>query len=504
MYPVLEQKIASASSGEELTQLFRSLSFEGLGHYAHKRMKEAVTDLSDDKILKVLSGEKTFSGNIDDMSIINETNEISAKFNKDLSYICRGLIRHTDGKLYRPYAYVADYCDFDLLCTKRQQEIANETFKLSDNYDESDHKALLSQDIKRTLKITDSLVDIVSQNPERRVMHYANDNNDLALFIQGNIPEIQIGPRIGILLKEITDEPPAFFNGIHSTADEAFAQMIEKHSFEIKKYGYRTSYTGLFGHVTQNIHDFTEPMLDKVKLWSDWDQANDNFFKVFEDDYYNKTQKTVLSRSMLDSIGWLELKDNNDNVLAKIPKLPFLYWALERADRADKLPQYSPVSSIGLKTSNDDRYHSDWMIGGGLSLMDDYGHNSKIQNSASKAAQNIQINELDFESMVLSKGNIVTGPVKYCTKDNASDINNGDIIIIPNGKADYQLHVQKAFNGGGGVITLMPNRVAHLVKVSKEMGITMMLKTDALEEIPEGSIVTLNPNNGTIKLNSVT
>lgn len=50
----------------------------------------------------------------------------------------------------------------------------------------------------------------------------------------------------------------------------------------------------------------------------------------------------------------------------------------------------------------------------------------------------------------------------------------------------------------------MPNRVANLVKVSKEMAITMMLKKDALEEIPESSIVTLNPNNGSIKLNSLT
>lgn len=503
MHPNLEQKILTASSGEELTQLFRNLSFEGLGDYGLLRLKEIVPALSNEKILKLMTGHKTLSGHVDRMSVIDETPELKSKFNKDLAFICRGLFRHTDGKLYRPYAYVADYCNIDALCTKRQQEIAREVFDINEDYDEDEHKTLLSHDIKRTLNKT-SLMSRLEIDPAHRVKHYAKSDNDLAVFISGDIPNVRIGPRIGILCEEVTDEPPTYFDGIHATPDAAFANMINKHAYQIDRYGYRTSYTGLFGHVQKNIDCFTDPLLEKDDLFDDYWKAYDAFFDAFSNAYYQDTKEKVLNRSMTDKFGWVELKDEKGSVLATVPRLPFMHWAFKETKGTDKLPRYKYVSSIGLKVDNDNPLHSDWMIGGGLDLKEDYSHKSPIQAAANEAARKLQVEELDFECMVLASGNIVTGHIKHCTIDNADSVQAGDIVVIPKGSIDYQLHVQKAFEGtAGGVITTIANRVAHLVKVSREQGITMIVKPDAFETLPDGSLVTLNPDNGTIRLVSI-
>ena len=86
MYPVLEKKITAVTSGEELTQLIRKLTLDGLSHYAHARMKKAIPSLSDAKIIKLLTAQKTLSGNINEMEIVEEKPDIKKQFQDDLIF----------------------------------------------------------------------------------------------------------------------------------------------------------------------------------------------------------------------------------------------------------------------------------------------------------------------------------------------------------------------------------------------------------------------------------
>lgn len=93
-----------------------------------------------------------------------------------------------------------------------------------------------------------------------------------------------------------------------------------------------------------------------------------------------------------DDVFALTLQDGR---VVQVPRAPFVHWALARMPEVDRdrLSAWSPVAPSGLKLCNDDPYHTDWLLGAGLTLAEGYEQN--VSGPAWRAAADIQIAEVD-------------------------------------------------------------------------------------------------------------
>ncbi len=92
-----------------------------------------------------------------------------------------------------------------------------------------------------------------------------------------------------------------------------------------------------------------------------------------------------------DDVFPLELGDGRT---VQVPRVPFMYWALTRLpERRSVLPPWDLVSESGLKLSNDNPYHSDWVLGAGLEITESYADH--VNKPAWRYAAKIQYDEVD-------------------------------------------------------------------------------------------------------------
>jgi hypothetical protein len=82
-----------------------------------------------------------------------------------------------------------------------------------------------------------------------------------------------------------------------------------------------------------------------------------------------------------------------DGRVVQIPRAPFVHWALSRLPEPPELPEWKPVSTSGIKLPNDDPYHTDWVLGAGLTIADGYSDN--VDRPAWAHASELQFAEVD-------------------------------------------------------------------------------------------------------------
>ena len=161
---------------------------------------------------------------------------------------------------------------------------------------------------------------------------------------------------------------------------------------------------------------------------------------------------------------------------------------------------YAPYAPPGMKLNFDNRYHSDWMVAGGVDLEEGYRSSDPIQQAAWRWAYDYQHAQSGVEYMVLSNQGAVQGPLRYATPDNAASIRAGDIVVLPHPGVQYQLHLEQACRepGKGGAIVLEGHKAAHLCKVGRERAITLVMVPDVKQRFIEGQIVAISPEKGTV------
>lgn len=206
----------------------------------------------------------------------------------------------------------------------------------------------------------------------------------------------------------------------------------------------------------------------------------------------------ILTDPNVVSAGMVELKDDTGQVIATVPKLPLACWSIKMAGGRHEL-MYKPYSPQGLKLPTDCRYHSDWMVAAGLDLLKDYRSGNPIQNAAWLWGHEYQKAQLGVEHMVLSHHGRAQGRLRFATPDNAAGIEPGDIVVLPHAGPQYQLHLEQACRGGGGGgIALIGHQAAHLCKISRERGITLVLVPRIKTHFVEGQLVCVDPDTGTV------
>lgn len=239
-----------------------------------------------------------------------------------------------------------------------------------------------------------------------------------------------------------------------------------------------------------------------------------------------KKMQDAINKQASENGGWINLETRDGEVVAIVAKQPFYRWAMRGTgiNIYDMYP-WENISPIGMKMMNDDSDHSDWMIGAGLDIGDGYMNNDyenpkSISRIAYRLRHKIQDEELNFECMVLCNGGRVTGRIKHVlshekyleekepyknpnySSSNPNMVLDGDIIVIPHAGVDFeQAFLDATKSGAGGVITVIPNKVAHLCKIARERNVTIMCDPDAFTKYKDTwCTVTLVPDKGNIKI----
>lgn len=507
--------VMNAGSGEEITQIYRSLCIEGFSSIAIKKMSDFMP-LEKAQIEGILSGQLTLSGEISDHEasfvVVEEAPEVRDAYLEEINEVFgefKSLYRDEDGRVWEPYGYVSSYGPEDLYCNRRQAEIVNEIFEENDQeYSLNRHKNKL---IEEMMGAYAHINELESRNTiEHRAAHYRMREDDCVFIVDRPLDiSAKAGSPVATLFKPFQDDVPFFFDGFHTTPGDAFHAALNKGYYFIDaEHGHRISYSEI--HENEGVYknrnplDFVNKSIKSEKLLNKLYSLEYAFIEQQHKRVITGLKHEILTRSKVDTYGFIDLIDHKGEVMASVPRLPFVHWACHR-DLITKgqIEDYRPVSPVGMKMMGDSPIHSDWMIGGGLNLESDY-NNDYITGAAFSAAHHIQQDLLNVEHMVLSSGEKVTGKVVYATPRNAGDIEPGDIVVIPDSSPEYHLHVMQATKDGtGGVIAHKGNKVAHITTVSRENRATMLMVENPWLHVKEGDIITLNPESGAIEKKKV-
>ncbi len=163
-----------------------------------------------------------------------------------------------------------------------------------------------------------------------------------------------------------------------------------------------------------------------------------------------------------------------------VARAPFWHWALGRTSLRHLAPPWVPVSPNGVKLPLDNEWHTDWMLGAGVSLDESYG--GPVAAAATDAMFKLQEELGDYEAGVIVDGGGATGIV------------GKEILVLSDLGPEHASAALRAT----AIVTELGGQLAHLALVGRERGQTIMLVPDARTRYPEGAHLTLDPAEGKI------
>lgn len=190
-------------------------------------------------------------------------------------------------------------------------------------------------------------------------------------------------------------------------------------------------------------------------------------------------RKTILERNGGEM---LDLTDVEGNVVATVPKRPFMAYALARTE-SKHLASWEPVCPQGLKLPGDSRAHTDWFVGMGGTLEDGYPYDSPLHRAATHTMFLVQEAVAGVSCSVLVPGPAVEGVVGQ------------DVVVLPNLAPD---HLPKLLTARA-VITEQGGELAHLAQVALERSIPMVRMEDARTRFRPGMRVRVDATRGEVR-----
>lgn len=171
-----------------------------------------------------------------------------------------------------------------------------------------------------------------------------------------------------------------------------------------------------------------------------------------------------------------------------IPRAPFWNWALRRTTLRHIAPPWTTVSPSGMKLPMDDEYHTDWMLGAGLDLSNDY-HDDEIRDVAWHEMFRLQneLGDCDAAVVLPGRGIEITGVV------------GKHITVLPDLEMDKQPLVVNALV----IITETGGPMKHCALYAIEKDIPILLVPDAMTRFPKGTKLTLNTTTGSVVVHSM-
>jgi phosphohistidine swiveling domain-containing protein len=179
---------------------------------------------------------------------------------------------------------------------------------------------------------------------------------------------------------------------------------------------------------------------------------------------------------------------------AKVPRAPFMHWAFSRLLRFnDKLPPWATISPSGMKMVNDDRNHTDWVIGAGFDPQDRNLYSGPIHEAALTLASELQ-DKFDRPAVhVLVDGPFASGPIVHGKPNTPVPI--GSIVVLPNLRPHYLATIEDA----AAVITENGGEGAHLAQIGRERTLPIVRIPDARKMFEEGHNVVVDTASRTVE-----
>lgn len=173
----------------------------------------------------------------------------------------------------------------------------------------------------------------------------------------------------------------------------------------------------------------------------------------------------------------------------QVPRAPFVNWALRRASSIRHLaPPWTEVSLSGMKMQMDDPYHTDWLIGAGISLEEGSSFSrSPVMEAALDKMGEIQQEIGHFDSTVLATASVCDGIVGESI---------GCIFILKDLRNSPENN--EAIEKARGIITENGGELSHLSIIAREMRIPIFRVKDARKRFVKGMRLRLDSENGWI------
>lgn len=461
-------------SGEFLTNHSRDLVREGKWDNALKLLVDDIHGMTYEIAIDILKGDKKLIGDSREDNIdLDDDND--TEFKSAVDYLYAGSVKIGD-QWFKPYTAITNYGRNDCYLSR----VINEMYSSP----------------ARQQVVIESMTN--QREAELRALHYAeNPKTDAVYFLDCIDPVTDLVREMAVLFERI-EMPPLWYKVLRNDPKEALKQYLDHHKI--------ISYTGhsqLYGE-----EEVSKPVARDVEIMplynKDQEREHDRQTKeVAEEDERMKRYKKQIIEQADEGEGWmtLHLEHNGD---IKVPKAPFIRYALRGTSGMHLAPEWTPVCPSGLKMYNDDRCHTDWMVGAGIDLnvMYDYSSSDDRETSLgtelSREMYKVQEELLDFKCHVLNGNRFVSGIVVH-PKPNET-VMPGRIVVIPNAGPDYVKPVLTASLMGnkGAVITEVGGEMAHLVGVSREKDIIIIRVENARKLFPEGTLVDIDAANGKV------
>jgi len=179
----------------------------------------------------------------------------------------------------------------------------------------------------------------------------------------------------------------------------------------------------------------------------------------------------------------------SDGRTFQVPLAPFENWALRRSHSLRHLaPEWKEVSVSGMKMQMDDPYHTDWLLGAGISFEEgsSFSRNPVMEAALAKMGE-VQAKYGNFECTVLASAPECEG---YVGESPGCIFVLKDLSNTPENNA--------AIEKARGIITENGGELSHLSIIAREMRIPIFRVKDAVKRYPRGMKLRLDSDRGYI------
>jgi hypothetical protein len=471
---------------------------------------DCLDGLPEDAALAVMRGDMKF---IDDpegemFCVDDDDKDYKAKLRAEFS----GTFSERRGTFHRPQAIITSYGpeDYDPL----QHNSTDNSYR-NENY------RLYASDIVRTVIVPEGVTKIGSLTVE------PGRSYDVLFTLVARFPDE--------LLKAFETPQAAFEDFV---TDATYIREIGYlKEFGDCEYTDPTTKDGrpLLGHTVSGKYPFSREDLEVLTQWA-LDRKDDAFRLQLRETYLERAKDQTLTgreRVLLKDNAYYLVTDG-DRAVARdgyrevildqangdlysftykygdgltatvdVPRAPLFNWALrvqKNPSRRLIAPEWKPVSPAGVKMGNDDPYHTDWMLGGGLDLK---LHNDQaFQASSLELMQEIQAKLLNFKVTVLNGSGKAYGTVEHIKRGKSFDpnlkVDGMRIGIISAASADYVFAAEEAIKNGWVLISQTGGTVTHLVSEYRGTPLRLVVEAGALVKYHPGIKITVDLDEGRI------
>lgn len=471
--------------GDFVTEHFRTRVLEHEWQRALNEIMETLEGFTFDHAVEVLSGQMKLTGT-DDLEMVKD--EDSAPYLSELDWQY-GHLWNDAGTWWEAYAIVTNYGDRDLPLGSSKPPYITEN---------------MHGTAKRTVEI-----DVLT----KRAQHYTDNNGDRIIRLP--VPDSQGIERPMMALFRQVSSAPVWIKGLR-TAQEAVAKARQEGHVTLR--GHSQWYPmEEREQITRNAKEYGRRMaeLKKAGVWPDQDVDDGDSFSIekqteavakipsveeyledletAEENRANVTEyrQQILNYCHDNDVKLVEHDFGDDIGVVSIPELPLLAWALERTD--SPFDSWEPVCPRHMKMYNDNRYHTDWMVGAGIDL--DKYKDAEFKEKSFELMAQLQDEHLEHKLTILVKGK--PNAFGEIVHPKIGDVVGEDkIAIIPSAGTEWYETVR----GASGIICERGGAMSHLAVVGLEEALLVCREPGALKKYSIGTLMTIDGDTGIIEV----